>query len=254
MATFDDIQAGYQITSMDPNGRRCTLTSDDDGVAPTDVRVNMPNGLRNKPRDGTADAIAIRNGNLLEVLQFTQYGVVDALGDLDDDETQIHSTGPAPNRISVRDENIRIGSVAQFNEGVLTTRFFGGVIGDADAEFTGDIIYNHERPAGGLPTVSAWFVAANPVPPTVSGHDSGFKVTFSNPAQAIPTGTTIAVINFARAFASAPIVIVSCTGGPGECGKLGRIVTNSSVTLTWKDSTAITQGSTSEFTVIVRGG
>lgn len=137
---------------------------------------------------------------------------------------------------------------------VLTARFFGGVIGDADAEFTGDIIYNHERPAGGLPTVSAWFVAANPVPPTVSGHDSGFKVTFSNPAQAIPTGTPIAVINFARAFTSPPLVIGACTSGPGEAGKLGILATASNVTLTWKDSTAITIGATSEFTVIVRGG
>ena len=85
------------------------------------------------------------------------------------------------------------------------------------------------------------------------GHDAGFKVTFANPAQAIPTGTPIAVITFHRAYATAPAVIGACTSGPGEAGKLGVVATAANVTLTWKDSTAITIGATSEFTVFVRG-
>ena len=253
MATIDDVQIGLQITAMAENGRSCTLTTDDDGPPATNVRVNQPNGVRNRPYR-TADAIAVRNGNLFEVLQFTEYGVVDALArPCDPGETQIYSTGPNPNQIRVKDSGIDLGTVATFNEATKQTTLGGKLVGLGDAQFGGDISYEHDLPTGSVPTVAAWFVAANPVPPTVVGHDAGFKVTFANPGQAIPTGTPIAVITFHRAYATAPAVIGACTSGPGEAGKLGVVATAANVTLTWKDSTAITIGATSEFTVFVRG-
>ncbi len=252
MATIDDVQIGVQITAMAEDGRSCTLTTDDDGPAAPNVRVNQQNGVRNRPYR-TADAIAVRNGNLFEVLQFTEYGVVDALRPLDPGETQVFSTGPTPNQIRVKDSGIDLGTVATFNEATKQTTLGGKLVGLGDAQFGGDISYDHDLPNGAVPTVAAWFVAANPVPPTVTGHDAGFKVTFANPGQAIPTGTPIAVITFHRAYATAPVAIGACTSGPGEAGKLGVVATAANVTLTWKDSTAITIGATSEFTVLVRG-
>lgn len=252
MATIDDVQIGVQITAMAEDGRSCTLTTDDDGPAAPNVRVNQQNGVRNRPYR-TADAIAVRNGNLFEVLQFTEYGVVDALRPLELGETQVFSTGPTPNQIRVKDSGIDLGTVAAFNEATKETTLGGKLIGLGDAVFGGDISYDHDQPNGPVPTVLAWFIAGSATPPIVVGNDAGFIVKFSNPLQAVATGVMIATLQFHRAYAIDPAAVGQCTKGPQRSGKLGVAASASTIVLTWDDSTSIAQGSTSEFTVHVRG-
>ena len=128
MATIDDVQIEFRSRPT-ADGRSCTLTTDDEGPNATNVRVNQPNGVRNRPYR-TADAIAVRNGNLYEVLQFTEYGVVDARPFV----IRARPRSLAPDRPRTRSGSKRtagsiLAMVATFNEATKQTTLGGKLVG-----------------------------------------------------------------------------------------------------------------------------
>ena len=78
-----------------------------------DCRILQPLGLRSRPRDNQAGCHFAQNGDEIEILHCSDRDATDALGSLDAGTTQIHSVGPSPQAVEVKDNKIKVGKNAQ---------------------------------------------------------------------------------------------------------------------------------------------